>query len=91
MLFLQWGYQFRRHLLVVVAKGGFEAVNEIFYGLPHKRQRMDCVAKSMTVNEFPSRAAAGAAAVHPMGGLLWGVVGLAVIGPCSVTTCAAVC
>jgi O-antigen/teichoic acid export membrane protein len=67
-------------LLVIITIGiakGFEAISDVFYGLLQQHERMDRIAISMIIKGFLSLLMLGLG-VYLSGGILWGVVGLAV-------------
>jgi O-antigen/teichoic acid export membrane protein len=65
-------------ILAVGAAKGLEAISDVFFGLLQQHERMDRIAKSMMAKGPLSIAALGIG-VYLTEGVLWGVVGLAVV------------
>jgi O-antigen/teichoic acid export membrane protein len=65
-------------ILAIGAAKGFEAISDVFFGLLQQHERMDRIAKSMMIKGPLSIAALGMG-VYLTEGVLWGVVGLAVV------------
>ena len=65
-------------ILAVGTAKGFEAIGDVFFGLLQQHERMDRIAKSMMIKGPLSLAVLGMG-VYLTGGVLWGVIGLAVV------------
>ncbi|MDQ4145443.1 MAG: oligosaccharide flippase family protein, partial [Actinomycetota bacterium] len=65
-------------IVVIGVAKAFEAVSDIFYGLFQQRERMDRVAKSMTIKGISSVVVLGLA-LYLTGSVIWAALGLATV------------